>query len=621
MSIIKCKMCGGELNIIESASTAECDFCGSIQTIPKVDDEKKLTLFARANRLRVASEFDKAAGIYESIVADFAEEAEAYWGLVLCKYGIEYVDDPTTGKKIPTCHRSSFDSVMEDSDFEQALENADHMARKIYREEAKLIEQIRRDIIAVSNNEQPYDIFICYKETDENGERTIDSVLAQDVYDALTDKGYRTFFARISLEDKLGTEYEPYIFAALNSAKIMLVFGTDYEYFNAVWVKNEWSRFLKLMAKNKEKHLIPCFKGADAYDMPKEFAKLQAQDLGKVGAMQDLLRGISKILPYEKEKEVVKEFITEQHTTDGNKLVALLKRGSIALEDQEWDKADGFFEDALNLNAECSEAYLGKFLAAVQCGSLAQLFEYKYNEIVRMARTKPKQMEVSGQWIDEALEKCIEKYYIPKYFTKTQITELFPQHFYFSSYHEYYQTQKSLAEQYIQSNKLLQRALGFARGETKKRLEAEINTWIEKIEMRVEESKHYDTQMLQGNSESIMKIMASSGQKMQARYENACVLRENEYRQLCDAQAYAISSASIWQLRELARSFNRLGSYMDCEERYNECNLWINDLESAAQKNKDKRRWISEGKCAFCGGNFKGVFSKKCARCGREKSY
>ena len=234
MAIIKCKMCGGDLNILEDASTAECEYCGSVQTVPKVDDEKKLTLFARANRLRLACEFDKAAGVYEAIVADFPEEAEAYWGLVLCKYGIEYVDDPATGKKIPTCHRSSFDSVMEDSDLEQVLENADSIARKVYREEAKAIEEIRKGIIAVSANEEPYDIFICYKETAENGERTLDSVLAQDVYDALTDKGYRVFFSRISLEDKLGVEYEPYIFAALNSAKIMLAFGTDYEYFNAV---------------------------------------------------------------------------------------------------------------------------------------------------------------------------------------------------------------------------------------------------------------------------------------------------------------------------------------------------------------------------------------------------
>ena len=296
MAVIKCKMCGGDLVIEPGSTVAECEYCGSRQTVPSADNEKKLALFARANRLRAACEFDKAAGIYESIVADFPEEAEAYWGLVLCKYGIEYVDDSATGKKIPTCHRSSFDSVMEDSDLEQTLENADAIARKVYREEAKQIEELRKGIIEVSGKEQPYDIFICYKETGENGERTIDSVIAQDVYDALTSKGYRVFFSRITLEDKLGQEYEPYIFAALNSAKIMLAFGTDYEYYNAVWVKNEWSRYLKLMASDKSKHLIPCYKGIDAYDMPKEFARLQAQDMGKVGAMQDLLRGIDKLI-------------------------------------------------------------------------------------------------------------------------------------------------------------------------------------------------------------------------------------------------------------------------------------------------------------------------------------
>jgi len=196
MAIIKCKMCGGDLNLVEGASTAECEFCGVVQTIPVLDDEKKLFQFERAERLRKQCEFDKAAAIYETIVADFRQEAEAYWGLVLCKYGIEYVDDPGSGKKIPTCHRSSFDSIMDDSDFEQTLENADGTARKVYREEAKTIEEIRKGIIAVSANEEPYDIFICYKETAENGDRTLDSVLAQDIYDALTELNHIFFYIR-----------------------------------------------------------------------------------------------------------------------------------------------------------------------------------------------------------------------------------------------------------------------------------------------------------------------------------------------------------------------------------------------------------------------------------------
>ena len=122
MAIIKCKMCGGELEIQANSTVAECEYCGSRQTVPTADNEKKLALFTRANKLRASCEFDKAAGVYESIIADFPSEAEAYWGLVLCKYGIEYVDDPATGKKVPTCHRSSFDSIFDDPDFEQALE-------------------------------------------------------------------------------------------------------------------------------------------------------------------------------------------------------------------------------------------------------------------------------------------------------------------------------------------------------------------------------------------------------------------------------------------------------------------------------------------------------------------
>ncbi len=389
MAILKCKMCGGNLEVIEGTTVCECDSCGTTQTVPTVDNEKKITLFTRANRLRSTCEFDKAAGVYESIVAEFPEEAEAYWGLILCKYGIEYVDDPATAKKIPTCHRSSFDSVMDNNNFEMVMEYSDTLARSVYRDEAKAIEALRMGIIEVSGKEEPYDIFICYKETDENGDRTIDSVLAQDVYDILVEKGYRVFFSRITLEDKLGQEYEPYIFAALNSAKIMLAFGTDYEYYNAVWVKNEWSRYLQLMENDKSKYLIPCYKDIDAYDMPKEFAKLQAQDLGKVGATQDLMRGIEKILPRNKGGDTVVQQVVTQHIVNGPTVENYLKRGNIALEDSKWDEADKFFELALNENAEEARAYLGKLLIELKITSEEKLVDYaesfSNNEFFRKA--------------------------------------------------------------------------------------------------------------------------------------------------------------------------------------------------------------------------------------------
>ena len=375
MAVLKCKMCGGELEIIEGSNICVCQYCETKQTVPTMDNDKKLTLFSRANRLRFNCEFDKAYSVYEAIIAEFSEEAEAYWGLVLCKYGVEYVDDPKTAKKIPTCHRSSFDSVMDDENFEKACEYAGIEARALYREEAKQIEELRRGIIEISSSQDPYDIFICYKETDVNGNRTMDSVIAQDVYEALTRKGYKVFFSRISLEDKLGREYEPYIFSALHSAKIMLVFGTDYEHFNAVWVKNEWSRFLKLMEKDEEKALIPCFKGIDAYDMPKEFVHLQSQDMGKLGAIQDLLRGIEKILDSDKKEETV---IIQASGNDEKTVSALLKRANTFFKCKDYIEADKYFEKALDISPNNEEALIGKLLVELQVESLEEAKNLQY---------------------------------------------------------------------------------------------------------------------------------------------------------------------------------------------------------------------------------------------------
>ena len=36
---------------------------------------------------------------------------------------------------------------------------------------------------------------------------------------------------------------------------------------------------------------------------------------------------------------------------------------------------------------------------------------------------------------------------------------------------------------------------------------------------------------------------------------------------------------------------------------------------------EEKLQWIREGRCAFCGGEFKGLFSKVCRECGKAKDY
>lgn len=249
----------------------------------------------------------------------------------------------------------------------------DETSRELYKQQAAEIAEIQKGILAISANEKPYDVFICYKETDADGQRTHDSQWAQDIYYGLTEQGYKVFFSRITLEDKLGQQYEPYIFAALNSAKVMVVVGSKPEYFNAVWVKNEWSRYLALMKTDHKRLLIPCYRDMDPYDLPEELSILQSQNMSKIGFMQDLLRGVKKVLDAgQKAAAPVPAAVpvaVPVQAANANAM-ALIKRGYMALTDMDWNAADHFFDEALNLDAELSDAYLGRFLAAKRASSL-----------------------------------------------------------------------------------------------------------------------------------------------------------------------------------------------------------------------------------------------------------
>ena len=434
MALFKCKMCGGDLEVNEGVTIMECEYCGTKQTVPTAMDENLQNLFNRANTLRIKSEFDKAEKLYEKILQADSTQPEAYWGLILCKYGIEYVDDPATFKKIPTCHRASYDSIIADDDYKSAIANADTSQRALYEQQAREIDRIQKEILALAQQEEAYDVFICYKETDNDGCRTQDSVIANDIYYQLTQEGFKVFYAAITLEGKLGSAYEPIIFAALNSAKVMLAIGTKPEFFNAVWVKNEWSRYLKIIKKDRSKLLIPCYRDMDAYELPEEFAHLQAQDMGKIGFINDVVRGIKKVAQADAPKPTV---IKETVVAAGNANTApLLKRAFMFLEDGEFNRADDFCEQVLNQDPECAEAYVGKLMAELRVQKREKLAECResfkknacYQKALRFGDDKLK-AELSGyvetvaQRIENAQKEGIYQE-AQEYYRKGSITGL-----------------------------------------------------------------------------------------------------------------------------------------------------------------------------------------------------
>jgi len=297
MSVLKCKICGGQVEVISDSGIAICEYCGTRQALPLFTEESERLLYESGNNYLSHSEYDKAENVFNQLLTIKPGAAELYWDLVLCKFGVTYVKDPKTDKYIPTCNRTHYTSIFSDENYKKAISLSSGEKKELFEADAQTIDNIQKGIIEVSKKEKPFDIFISYKETAANGRRTKDSIEAQKLYEKLTEAGYKVFFSRITLEDKIGTEYEPYIYAALYSSKVMLTVCSSKENIEAVWVKNEWSRFLGFRQNDSSKTLIPLYFGMDRADLPDEFALLSSHDMSADGFIEELLRGIKKIIP------------------------------------------------------------------------------------------------------------------------------------------------------------------------------------------------------------------------------------------------------------------------------------------------------------------------------------
>ena len=276
-----CYNCGGE--IISRGGRFVCSSCGSYMP-EQISGEEVSLLYAAFQKLRLA-DFYEAEREFDDIIRRHPQNAQAYWGRLMSRYGIKYERD-YDGRNIPTCYATSIDSVYESYDYRKAMELADAETRAVFKDHADYMERVRKEWLDKASREKPYDIFISFKDSDQeeqkNGrEHTVDSDYLRELYLYLMKKGYRVFFSRESLEDKGGEKYEPYIYAALSTAKVMLVYGSKPEYINATWVKNEWTRYQKRI-RSGEKHpdsLIVAYKGFSPKDLPLELSESGRQHL------------------------------------------------------------------------------------------------------------------------------------------------------------------------------------------------------------------------------------------------------------------------------------------------------------------------------------------------------
>lgn len=575
MGALKCKMCGSNLEIEDSITVCKCEKCGTSQTVPDIEDDKELKLFERAGRLRFNCDFDKAAGIYNTITDSYPEEAEGYWGLVLCKYGIEYADN-ASGKKVPVCHRISYDSVMDDEDFELVMENSDSESRAIFREEAKIIEENRKKYIQIAESEQPYDIYISYRAKDDNGDKTAVSEIAGHLYNKLTSAGYRVFLSEAALKGKKRSECEPYIYSALNSANVMLALGTSYDDYNDVWVKNEWNRYLEIAEKNKNKCLIPCYKDVDEYDIPKEFAGLKVCQLGNDDTFNNIMAEIANVVkpesvnqpaPEPEKAEPAEEIELEEiEIIEPVNINKLLDEGFSAISDKNWKKANKLFFQVLDEEPDNSKAYWGQLLVQQECTNAREMADNLYLQVIGNTSDNTYELEIRDR-----RQEIKDKYPVANLFSEEEYANLFDVHFNYQSGVE--NTKSAIAannEHYILSdNELFKRA--------KQNADAEVAAGIEEFVANV--NRHLD-EILKNVTEQEQQEIEAARQQETAYFSKL----EDAFKKADDmANANLSNSEAEYQKDHDSWEYER----DNLEEARQQ---WVKDVE---EKQKEHDEWLA----------------------------
>lgn len=329
------------------------------------------SIYMQAETAQRNGQFEDAEKWYRQLLVRRDGEAEIYWRLVLCRYGVEYVREQDSRRWLPTICHMVVDSVLDNADYQCALRYArSDDIRSHYEREAQAIDAILEKYRQIRATEKPYDVFISVKQGNAKGQPTPDSQIAQDLYYKLRDElGLRVFNSRISLAGHAGAEFEPYIMAALMSAKVMLVVSTRSAYINAPWVRNEWRRFRWLKDHQPgNRRLIVYVPGKNVKDIPSAMGDLQAINSDSVNAVDSLLRSMREVFGVQRPQ-------LQQVAAPGQDPAKLLELASISLEYGEFEKADEYCEKALYLEPRSARAYALRLCAELKARSFRELAE------------------------------------------------------------------------------------------------------------------------------------------------------------------------------------------------------------------------------------------------------
>ena len=333
-----------------------------------------------------------------------------------------------------------------------------------------------------------------------------------------------------------------------------------------------------MMRKDKSKLLIPCYRDMDPYDMPEQLTVLMSYDMGKIGFIQDLIRGVNKVLDADKpkEKEAVHETVVVKNEGGAN-TDALLKRGNMALEDGDWKRADEFFEQVLNQNAECAEAYLGKFLAENKCGDTDKYADKRIEALPPCSTERLIACEVQ----EERIRKAKQENALPGYLEEAEIERLFDFDRSYDSCKKARSEQLQSEKDFFAQNREIKRIEKYASPEVSEQLNGMKNKIFSFLRDAIAKAENED----KTNAARVVSEYNAHLEKAEAKAKSLRADAERK-REIGYSDAGKLESHEKYQLA--AAAYEKLNDYKDSKERAAQCLAKHTELERALAEKREK---------------------------------
>ena len=176
-----CKTCGADLGELASKATngvVKCVYCDSVWTVVKKTTDKTAADFIAMGEHELdICKFEDAFAAFKKAAELDAKEPQAYWGMALAEYKVQYVKDEVNNHLQPICHEIICRNFLENVNYLKAIELASPEQKEAYEKKAKEIETIKKEFYRLRNSGTEYDCFICVKVTEIHTDKKTEALV------------------------------------------------------------------------------------------------------------------------------------------------------------------------------------------------------------------------------------------------------------------------------------------------------------------------------------------------------------------------------------------------------------------------------------------------------------